>query len=333
MNPPKCDDLDYINFLLASVDVFSCMEAARCYIDEDNRPSHDAFTRLLRRQPPDTEALWNEVRGFIQPQKGFLIIDDTLLDKPYAKNMDLVYHQWSGKHHRVVSGINIITLLWTDGTAIIPVDFRIYDKDNDLKTKNDHFKDMLEKAKARGFFPEFVIFDSWYASTDNLKTIRKYNWHWLTRLKKNRLVNPDNTRNMHIGDIDISQGGREVHLKDYGFIKVFRIVAKDGDIEYWATDLLDMKEKERDKLAGYSWKIEEYHRGIKQFCGVENCQARVSQSQRAHILFSLRAFIRLELERLYSGISWFEYKRKIIRDSIKAFIKFPNYSFAGGATA
>lgn len=136
MNPAKCDDLDYINFLLASVDVFSCMEAARCYSDGDNSPSHDAFTRLLRRQPPDTEALWNEVSGVIQPQRGFLIIDDTILDKLYAKNMELVYHQWSGKHHRVVCGINVTTLLWTDGNAIIPVDFRIYDKDNNFKTKN-----------------------------------------------------------------------------------------------------------------------------------------------------------------------------------------------------
>jgi hypothetical protein len=333
MNPAKCDDLDYINFLLASVDVFTCTEAARCYIDEDNRPSHDAFTRLLRRQPPDTKGLWGEVKDNIQPQKGFLIIDDTVLDKPYAENMGLVYHHWSGKHHRVVSGIDIITTLWTNGNAMIPVDFRIYDKDNDLKTKNDHFRDMLEEAKARDFSPDFVIFDSWYASIDNLKTIRKNNWHWLTRLKKNRSVNPDNTRNMQIQDIDIPPGGRVVHLKAYGFIKVFKIVSKDGDIEYWATDLLDMKEADRDKLGGYSWKIEEYHRGIKQFCGVENCQARISQSQRAHILFSLRAFIRLEIERLSSGISWFEYKRQIIRDSIKAFIKFPNYSFTGGATA
>jgi putative transposase len=56
------------------------------------------------------------------------------------------------------------------------------------------------------------------------------------------------------------------------------LYTKDDDIEYWATDLLDMKETDRDKLGGYSWKIEEYHRGIKQFCGVENCQARISQS-------------------------------------------------------
>jgi len=208
--------------------------------------------------------------------------------------MDLVYRQWSGKHHAVVSGISIITLLWTDGNAIIPIDFRIYDIDIDGKTKNDHFQDMLRKSKERGFNPEIVLFDSWYASVDNLKAIRDYGWHWLTRLKKNRLVNPDKTRNVQIQEINIPPQGREVHLRAYGIIKVFKVVAKDGDIEYWATDIREMEEVDRDKFGGYAWKIEEYHRGIKRFCGVQNCQARVSQAQRAHIMFSLRAFIRME---------------------------------------
>ena len=333
MNPAKCDDLDYIHFLVASADVFTCTEAARCQPVGENNPSHDAFTRLLQRQPPDTDALWNEVRDIVQPQDGVLVIDDSTLDKPYAKNMDLVYHQWSGKQHRLVNGINICTLLWTDGTAIIPVDFRIYDIDTDGKTKNDHFRDMFRKAKERSFQPRIVLFDSWYASVDNLKTIRKSEWHWLTRLKKNRLVNPDNIKNMQIQEITIPPEGKVVHLKAYGFIKVFKIVAKDGDIGYWATDLLEMDEAKREKLGGYSWKIEEYHRGIKQFCGVENCQARKSQSQRAHIMFALRAFFRLEVERLRTGISWFESKRKIIRPAIRSYIKYLNYSLLKVSTA
>ncbi len=123
------------------------------------------------------------------------------------------------------------------------------------------------------------------------------------------------------------------HLKAYGFIKVFKIVPEDGDIEYWATDVLDMDEPARERIGGYSWKIEEYHRGIKQFCGVENCQARNGNSQRAHILFSLRAFLRLEVERLKRGSSWFESKRRIIRRSIESYLKNPRYSLGTVSTA
>ena len=93
--------------------------------------------------------------------------------------------------------------------------------DEDKKTKNDHFSDMLEKAKERGFKPKFVMFDIWYASVKNLKAIRKKQWHFLTRLKSNRLVNPDNTKNMPLETIDIPPEGIVVHLKKYGFVRYF----------------------------------------------------------------------------------------------------------------
>jgi putative transposase len=333
LNPPKCCDLDYIHFLMAAANVFTCTEAARCYPEGSDSPSHDAFTRLLQRWPPDTEALWIESSHLVRPGEGILIVDDTTLDKPYAKKMDLVYRQYSGKHHSVVNGINITTLVWTDGNSVIPVDFRIYDNYNDGKTKNDHLQDMLEKAKERGFRPDFVLFDSWYSSLDNLKKIRGHGWHWLTRLKKNRLVNPDKTKNVQISTIDIPSDGRNVHLKGYGFVKVFRIVSKDGDEEHWATDLIDMEEPDRKELARKSWKIEEYHRGIKQFCGVERCQARNGKSQRTHILFSIRAFLRLEVERIRTARSWFESKQSVIRNAIKEYIKYLNYNVSATLTA
>ncbi|AKB50630.1 hypothetical protein MSBRW_1377 [Methanosarcina barkeri str. Wiesmoor] len=77
-----------------------------------------------------------------------------------------------------------------------------------------------------------------------------------------------------------------------------------------------MDESKREKLAKKSWKIEEYHRGIKQLCGVEKCQARKEESQRAHIKLSLRAFLRLELQRIKSGISWFESAMKSERVAV-----------------
>ena len=127
---------------------------------------------------------------------------------------------------------------------------------------------------------------------------------------------------MQIKDIEIPPEGRVVHLKAYGFIKVFKIVAKDGDIEYRATDLLDLDEDKARKIRrGIPGRLKNIIEEIKQFCGIEKCQARKSQSQRSHIMFSLRAFLRLEVERLKRGISWFEYKRHIIRSASKRLFK------------
>lgn len=56
MNPPKADELDYIHFLIATQKVFTCTEAARSAPENLDPPAHDAFTRLLTREPPDTGA-------------------------------------------------------------------------------------------------------------------------------------------------------------------------------------------------------------------------------------------------------------------------------------
>ena len=220
--------------------------------------------------------------------RGILVLDDSTLDKPYARKMDLVTRHWSGKHRRVVQGINLLTLLWTDGERLIPVDYRVYDKATDGLTKNDHFRALLRVARARGFRPECVAFDSWYASLDNLKVIRGQGWRWLTQLKGNRLVNPDGTGNRPLGECAVAATGTRVHLQGYGFIRAFRIVPPDGDTEHWATSDEAMDDLTRLKYAEWAWGIEQYHRGLKQECGVERAQVRAGRAQRNHIGYAIR---------------------------------------------
>jgi hypothetical protein len=111
--------------------------------------------------------LWSESQPFVDTQHGILVIDDSTLDKPYAQQIELVTRHWSGKHQKVVLGINLITLLWSNGDCHIPCDYRIYDKSNDGLSKNDHFQSLIAHAHAGGFSPECVVFDSWYSSLKN----------------------------------------------------------------------------------------------------------------------------------------------------------------------
>ncbi|MDQ5955989.1 MAG: transposase [Chlamydiota bacterium] len=271
-------------FLIAMQKAYSCTEAARVHPNE--RVSHDAILTMLHRLEPTEESLWQESSQFVDKSKGYLVIDDSTLDKPYASKMDLVSYQWSGKHHRVVKGINLQSIIWTDADSHIPIDYRIYDKAKTGLTKNDHFREMLLKAKERRFSPKYVLFDSWYASLENLKQIRNLEWLWMMRLTPTRLVNPDNQGNIPISEVEIKESGSLVHLKPYRWIKVFKIVSKKGDIEYWGTNDLNMSELQRLSCSEKAGIIEEYHRGIKQFCGVERCQARTGKVQKNHILFS-----------------------------------------------
>jgi hypothetical protein len=335
MNAPKVTDSHYIQFLIATPRMVSGTEAARVHPESGaEAPAHDAFTRLLHRLEPDPEALWQEARNQVRRRQGVLVLDDTTLDKPYARHMELVRRHWSGKHQRVVDGINLVTLLWTDGRRHIPVDYRIYDKASDGKTNNDHFRDMLRTAYERGFEPEYVLFDSWYSGLENVKAVRAYGWKWLTRLKSDRTVNPDGTGNRRVDQCDISAGGTRVHLRGYGFIHVFRIVPTNGntdDVEHWATSDERMSASTREVYAKMAWAIEQYHRGLKQCCGVERGQVRSARAQRNHIGLSIRAFLRLERNRIATGMSWVEAKVNITRNAVRAYLANP--SFTLGATA
>ena len=106
------------------------------------------------------------------------------------------------------------------------MDYSLYDKAKTGMTKNDSFRFMLLKAKEKGFCPEYILFDFWYASLDNLKLIRKLGWLWLTRLTPTRSVDPDGEGNLALSEVNIEEKGSIVHLKAYGWIKVFKIVSK-----------------------------------------------------------------------------------------------------------
>ena len=174
-----------------------------------------------------------------------------------------------------------------------------------------------------------MLFDSWYATLDNFKLLRSFGWHWLTRLQGNRRVNPDRTGLRPISAVSIAPEGTVVHLEGYGLVKVFLIVAKDGDKEYWATDELSMDVLGRLQRAEASWRIEEYHRGLKQLTNVERCQARSGRAQRNHIGLALRAFVRLEVYCFHSGINWLQAKLEILRGAVRAYLLQPRYTLTG----
>jgi len=331
MNPPKVNEEDYINFVISTPRTVTATEAARVQPEGTKMPQHDAFTRLLERLEPDPETLWREAETQIEKVGGILVLDDSTLDKPYSKRNDLVYRHWSGKHKEVVSGINLITLLWTDGDRAVPTDYRIFDKDTDGRTKNNHFSEMLIEAHKRGFAPRMVCFDSWYSSIDNLKLVRGLGWHFLTRLKANRQVNPDREGLQAVSQIEIRDAGRVVWLKGFGLVKVFRIAATNGGAEHWASSLIEITELERVKYADYSWQIEQFHHGIKQQCLIERAQCRRRRQWQNHIGLCLRAFLRLESHCYHKGISWFEAKTSIIRDAVRAYLANPRYSLISNA--
>ena len=83
--------------------------------------------------------MWEQAQGLIaDADTAYLIIDDSVQAKKYARKIELVKRQYSGNEHGLVNGIGVVNLVHSDGTDFYPIDYRIYAKDTDGKTKNDH---------------------------------------------------------------------------------------------------------------------------------------------------------------------------------------------------
>lgn len=270
--------------------------------------------------------LWRYAKPLVQTDTGYLVLDDTVVSKPFARNIDLARHQYSGREHREINGIGIVNLLWTgtmnEETTYVPVDYRLYAPDHDGKGKNDHFRDMLDKAKKRGFTPKYVLFDSWYGSLDNLKAIRKKDWHWVTDLKYNRLISLAPHKFVAVSDLDLDDGTvKRVWLKGYGEVMVCRLVLGNGDTRYLASSDLT--------LTGYEtltnhwqqrWPIETFHQGLKQTTGIGSCSAQRAHAQKMHIFSCMVAFLKLEKVRQKTGQTWYDQKAAITRPATAAYL-------------
>lgn len=280
--------------------------------------SHDSISRWLSETKTQPKDVWNAAKEEILGTQGCLIADETVLTKSRSKKIELVHSQYSGAEHGVTNGIGLLNFLWIreDG-SVSPIDFRIWEPAEDGKTKNDHFRELLKIGKERGVAPEAILADAWYSSLNNLKCIRGLGWNWVMRLKKNRKVN----RNQNLETVAISESGTRTHLRGYGWITIYRFVDQDGHTIYLGSSFEDKTAKEIVAFAQKRWKIEVFHRELKQTCGLERCQARTSRAQRNHIALSILAWIKLAAVRNLTDLTHYQQQWEVIKTAIAQQLK------------
>lgn len=304
----------YTAFLIANGNRSSGVEASKAMSGIAHAPAHDSISRWLAEQTFEPKNLWHRVKPQVN-LKSSLIVDDTVLDKRWSPNNELADFHWSGNKHKVTRGISLVNLLATHDKDCIPVDYRVYEGVKDGANKNEHVVDMLKSSKKRGFTPDFVMADSWYGSLENMKAVAKLGWKFIFGLKENRLVNETQGTYVSVSALDwTTKQVRTVWLKGYGFVLVTRIVFKNGDTRYLATNDLALTDYKTFSAHGKKrWTIEEFHRGIKQTTGIEKCYSVKKRSQLTHIFACFVAFVKLEFARLKTGISWYEQKARAVR--------------------
>lgn len=73
--------------------------------------SHDQITRFLSQQRFDSKTLWQLVKPMmraIEDDAGVLIFDDTIEEKPYTDENELISWHFDHSKNRTVKGINLL---------------------------------------------------------------------------------------------------------------------------------------------------------------------------------------------------------------------------------
>ncbi len=107
-----------------------------------------------------------------------------------------------------------------------------------------------------------------------------------------------------------------MHLRGYGWITVFRFVAKNGRTDYIGTNMEFSTRDQIESITKARWSIEIYHRELKQACGIERCQARTSRAQRNHIFLAITAWYEKHHRYYFKQISVYQQHWDVIKRSI-----------------
>jgi hypothetical protein len=296
--------LDYCQYLLVSQINYTITN----YADHSPKPmSHDAINRYLREDRLTSRLVWEHARSQIQSSPyGFVIFDDTVLDKNFSHQIELVRLQYSGNAHGLIKGIGLVNCVYVNPETgqYWVIDYRIYDPDRDGKSKLDHVQDMLTQIVQHKQLPfHAVLMDTWYATRDLMLFIDSLHKIYYCPLKDNRQVDDSGGQAPYRRVDALAWANHEwAHgklIKIKGFpkdykVKLFRVAVATHRTDWVVTnDLAQDSDTAVQEVCGMRWKIEQFHRELKQTTGIEKNQCRKARIQRNHIACAMLVWLRL----------------------------------------
>ena len=329
----KVTRLDYCQFLLVSQINYTLTYFA----EHTERFSHDAANRYLKGEKITPRLVWENVRAQVKPSaKGYLVFDDTVLDKNYSFEIELVRRQYSGNAHGIIKGIGVVTCVYVNPELdqFWIIDYRIYDPERDGKTKLDHVREMLDNTVHDKSLPfQAVLMDTWYADRKLMLHIERLDKLYYCPLKDNRRVDDSDEQRPYqrIDELtwsdDEQQHGKTLHIKDFPSghrVKLFRLVLSSERTDYVATnDIAQDSTLATQEACGERWKVEQFHRESKQVTGIEGCQCRTARSQRNHIGCAMLVWVRLKHVAQDTAQTIYQVKHGLLSDYMRQQLRSP----------
>lgn len=330
--------LDYCQLLLSSP--FNYTQTY--FADHVEGLSHDRINRLLRQIDVQPQDLWESVQETIVfDPAGYLAYDDTVLDKRHSFKIELARSQWSGNEHKTIKGIGIVTCVYVNPKTeqFWAIDYRLYNPDVDGKTKLEHVRDMLNEAIETRQLPfSTVLMDTWYAERQLMLDIAHMGKIYYTPVKINRLIAEHRGEHAYqrVDTLDWTdeelEKGKRVRLNDFPNehkVQLFRVTVLPGKENFVVTNDLSQDDAKavRDEC-GIRWKIEEFHREIKQLTGIEQCQCRKERIQRNHIGCAMLVWARLKNIAYKTGRNVYDLWKSQFDHMVATLLQSPSLTFA-----
>lgn len=304
----------------------------------DGDISHDKVTRFLSEREYTSKDLWREVKATVRKMEredGVLIFDDTIQEKAWTDENEVICWHFDHCKGRSVKGINLLNALYYSDEVSIPVAFEVVRKPvrfcdvttRQVKrasevTKNEHMREMIATCIANQLKFGYVLMDSWFAAKENFEFIMKKKKHFIAALKDNRLV---------ARSIEDKKKGRfvrvdELHLTDKqavrGWLKGFDqevlivhqvFTNKDGSTGLLNLVCSDLTCDGEQVTTIYKkrWKVEEFHKSLKSNGALAKSPTRTVTTQNNHVFMSIYAVFKLECLKLKHKLNHFALRAKL----------------------
>jgi len=282
----------------------------------DGELSHDQVTRFLAEKDYTSEDLWKSIKKEvreIEDDDGVLIFDDTVQEKPHSKENNLISWHFDHTVNRSLKGINLLNCLYSAKGVGLPVAFELIEKSlcySDVKTrkekrkspitKNEQLREMLLTCRRNQLKWRYVLADSWFSSSENMKFIHNnLKKQFILALKSNRLValtqkDKLEGRYVRIDSLDWSKESVLGWIKGLEFSVFFhRQVFKNKDgstgLLYLISNDVEATKSTIEATYQKRWKVEVFHKNIKSNTALAKSPAKTVRTQSNYIFMSLYA--------------------------------------------
>jgi len=325
--------LDYCQYLLSSQTNYTLTN----YAEHLSAVSHDLVNKFLATERLTASSVWQHVRSSLIPSpNGYLVFDDTVLDKSHSRKIDSVRWQYSGNVHGVIRGIGLVSCIYINPETeqFWVIDYRVFDPDKDGKTKVTHVKEMLDNViHHKQLLFRTVLMDTWYANHQLMLYLHHAGKLFYCPIKKNRLTRVSGSQAPYHPVTQLTWDepqmfqGQCIQLKNMPSsipLKLFSIPISTDRIDFVVTnDLSQSCADDTKNICAIRWYVERFHREIKQLTGIEKCQCRRQRIQRNHIACAMHVWVRLKKLAYETKQTVYQIKQNLLSNYLKMELQNP----------